>query len=312
MSAAVQPWSGRVTIFEGPDGSGKTTLARAFAAATGARYVHCGPLPHLRQGLARAYAEAMLPAALGHQDVVLDRCWLSEPPYGRAFRGGLDRLGRTRTRMLERLAARCGATVVLCLPPYDTVRANYLARRKREMLETEAQLRQVYASYEEQLRTDLPTLTYDYGTDERGLSGLIEAVQLIRPHRHLTTVASAGFWHAPVALVGEAFGEPKEHDPLYQWPFASFTGGGCSEWLTQQLELEGIAERQLLWVNADQDLGLLDTVERKLVVALGAKAEAALYRDKIVGRAAPHPQAWKRFNHGQRYPLLDLLKEHLT
>ena len=300
--------SARVTIFEGPDGSGKTTLARAFAEVTGARYVHCGPLPSLTRGLARIYAEAMLPAALGYQDVVLDRCWLSERPYGETFRGGVDRLGRASVRMLERLALRCGAVVVRCLPPYEHVLRSYRARRAKEMLETEPQLRQVYEAYA-RLTTDLPMFMWDFTVaGNHMLSDVVAQVEALRAPAHPLDVVSAGSWRAPAVLVGEAFGEVKEHDTLYQWPFASFSAEGCSRWLTEQLELEGAPESQLLWVNADQRLDWLLETEHKQVVALGRAAEAALYRLKIAGHTAPHPQSWKRFNHGRRYPLLDLLR----
>ena len=80
--------SAKLTIFEGPDGGGKTTAAEKYAKETGAQYVHFGPLPHVKDSLARVYVEAMMPAILGLQDVVFDRSWLSEIPYGTAFRGG--------------------------------------------------------------------------------------------------------------------------------------------------------------------------------------------------------------------------------
>jgi polyphosphate kinase 2 (PPK2 family) len=108
-----------LTIFEGPDGSGKTTAAREYAEQTGARYVHFPALPRVKHGLGRMYVEAMLPALLGYHDVVFDRCWLSETPYGEAFREGQDRLTQADRRMLERLALRCGAVVVKCLPEWD-------------------------------------------------------------------------------------------------------------------------------------------------------------------------------------------------
>src|SRR5882757_4772670 len=104
---------GSLTIFEGPDGSGKTTAAKAFAAEMGARYVHLPQFKRVTTGLPRMYLEAMLPALLGYQDVVMDRCWLSEVPYGRVFRDGADRVGEISRHMLERVALRAGALVVL-------------------------------------------------------------------------------------------------------------------------------------------------------------------------------------------------------
>ena len=62
----------RLTIFEGPDGSGKSTAAQAYAEATKAKYVHFPALPQVDKSLGRIYVEAMLPALLGYQDVVFD------------------------------------------------------------------------------------------------------------------------------------------------------------------------------------------------------------------------------------------------
>lgn len=300
--------SSRLVIFEGPDGAGKTTAALAFAEATGARYVHFGPVPRLGRGLARIYVEAMLPALLGHQNVVFDRSWLSELPYGQAFRHGKDRLTAASRRMLERLAMRCGAVVVRCQPPWEVVRQNYLARRALEMLDNEEQLRQVYDLYAQQ-GSALPTIQYDYRLDPP-INPMIPWA-LIDRHAmpaHRLNVASAGNWMAPVVLVGERFAELTDDDPFYQWPFASFSGTGCSQWLADQLDTISLSEAELLWVNADQELDWLHDRD-SLIVALGDKAAEALYRHKLKAAHAPHPQSWKRFNHGRRYPLLDLLQE---
>jgi len=106
----------RLTIFEGCDGSGKSTAAAKFAEEHGAKLVHFPALPRVTNNLARMYVEAMLPALLGYQDVVFDRCWLSEEPYGTAFREGQDRLGVVSVRMLERLAFRCGLLWFVVIP----------------------------------------------------------------------------------------------------------------------------------------------------------------------------------------------------
>lgn len=289
----------RLTIFEGPDGAGKTTAARAFAEATNARYVHFPALAHVSHGLGRMYVEAMLPALLGYQDVVFDRSWLSEVPYGNAFRGGRDRLGDARRRMLERLAMRCGAVVVNCAPPWEVVRANYLARQSLEMLETDAQLQQVYEAYQGQ-STALPIKHYDYTL------GRWPGVTLddLRYARHPLDVASAGNWQAPTVLVGASFAERKDHDAWYQWPFASFDGVGCSQWLTNQLP---VAEDQLLWLNADQDLSVLHDLSPTRVIALGGEACQQLYNLKIMANRVLHPQAHKQFHTAERYSLIDLL-----
>lgn len=303
----------KLTIFEGPDGSGKTTMAKRYAETTGARYVHFGPLPRVGDGLARIYVEAMLPALLGYQDVVFDRSWLSEVPYGVAFREGVDRLGDPSRRMLERLAFRCGAVVVACDPGWDLIKKNFLDRKHLEMLDNDQQLFEVYDLYRSR-PGDLPTVLYDYVNGGDKVGKLALEVSTARPPRHKVKMATAGRWGAPIIIVGESFGEIKNQDPLIQWPFASFSRTGCSQWLATQLDAVRVGENKLMWVNADQDLGFLTQFDQSAIIALGTSAFAALTRlPWPVGRVihkVPHPQFHKRFGAGAaRYTLLDVLKE---
>lgn len=293
-----------LTIFEGCDGTGKTTAAKAYAAATGAMYVHFPALPRVTKGLARMYVEAMMPAVLGHADVVFDRSWLSETPYGLAFREGQDRLGAASKRMLERLALRCNAVVVWCDPGWSRVETSYKRRKHLEMLDDVSQLRQVYDLYALEA-TDLSEVGYDYTKmGDALLRGSIQAVR--EAPCHPTNLASVGNWVAPTILVGEGFAERKDQDPFYQWPFASFSNHGCSRWLTQQLEAVEHSERDLFWVNADMDLSQVDLTER-VVIALGKVAAQRLHGLTQVVEV-PHPQHFKRFHPTARYPLLDLLE----
>lgn len=312
--------SAHLTIFEGPDGGGKSTLAREYAEQTGARYVHFGPLPHMRRGLARIYAEAMLPAVLGYQPVVFDRSWLSERPYAMAFRNGRDRLGPLSQRMLERLALRCGAVVVLCQPPLAAVLDTYEQRKREEYLTAKEQLVQVYGHYTA-LRSHLPIVYYNYREHlgehfpsvANGVDQLVRACRSpLHPARHQT----AGRLDAPVMLVGESFAQPHNHDLLYQWPFASFSSAGCSQWLTQQLDTARIHESQLLFVNAD-DIPYYEMLHfRGEIIALGSKAKeqartylAMAKRDEVKPiHSCPHPAYWKRAHPRSPYPLIKLLR----
>jgi len=301
--------SSRLTIFEGPDGGGKSTAARRFAEKTGARYVHCGSFKNV-QRIGRFYVEAMLPALLGYQDVVMDRCWLSEKPYGDAFRQGHDRLGVTSVRALERLAFRCSTLVVWCLPPYDRIRSSFMERKQIEMLEDESQLKQVDTSYRG-ATTSLPSIVYDY---TRTPLPAPRAMDRQRSVAHGLDFQTAGNHSAPIALVGEGFSEPKDGDCLYQWPFGSMNHSRCSHWLTQNLEDAGISESSLFWVNSDQ--GDHDDMremlgERRHVVALGAKALTRLTELDIDCSAVEHPQSWKRFKSSQPYPLGKLLADDI-
>ncbi len=298
-----------VTIFEGPDGAGKSTAARWFSEQTGARYVHLGAFPGVSDGLPRLYVEAMLPALQGYQPVVMDRSWLSEPIYGAAFRDGRTRVDSVNQRMLERLAMRSCAQVVRCLPAWEIVRENYERNKSNEMLTNVAQLKLVYDDYAKlHAATDLPVIDYDYTTSPRP-DEVIEAQRLLHIF-HPADLVSVGNLSAPVLLVGEELAAIKNQDTLYQWPFASFSGLGCSRWLTEKLDRAGISEKHLLWVNADQDLLRLYPANKR-VVTLGVVTRETLLKLRLAAppviHSAPHPQVWRRFHASEPYPLPDLL-----
>lgn len=300
--------SKRLTIFEGPDGAGKTTAALKFAADTGARYVHFGPLFHVSTGVARMYVEAMMPALLGYQDVVFDRSWLSEKPYGDAFRQGQDRMGPWGRAMLERLAMRCATIVVKCDPGWDTIINSYENRGDREeMLTNGKQLWEVYDAYDK-MKTSLLTLRYNFtDPDARLLSdNLAESNWRTKPHN--LDHPSAGNLEAKIVLVGESFAEWKNDDAWYQWPFASFNAGGCSQWLTRELIGAGVSENELLWLNADMLPEVVMEPNQYTYIALGKTAQAKLIKHGFGCHLVPHPQHHKRFGKGEPYLLIELLK----
>jgi hypothetical protein len=87
--------------------------------------------------------------------------------------------------------------------------------------------------------------------------------------------------------------------------------------LNASLHAEGIPEELLLWINAYDRLGnpadfdlLVGNQMPVSTIALGGNAAKWLEQngyDRFVREY--HPQYWKRFHHGERYPLLDKLKK---
>lgn len=80
------------------------------------------------------------------------------------------------------------------------------------------------------------------------------------------------------------------------------------------LEIEGIREEELFWVNAiNNDFSILNLVELvrllqpRKVIALGKIAQKSCSDQGISHVECYHPQYWKRFRNKERYPLLDLL-----
>jgi predicted ATPase len=153
--------SGRLVILEGPDGSGKSTLSKAFTGQ-GFTYVHQGPfksnavLESMDNALA-AMKQASPPV------VVFDRLHLGERVYGPVFRDD-DKLGQIGQVNLERwLMDRFHAMVVMCLPPEETCIDNWRRRvvTGKEMFTDESKMREVWHRYNE-LDTSIPTVRYDY------------------------------------------------------------------------------------------------------------------------------------------------------
>lgn len=304
-----------LTIFEGPDGVGKTTAAKKYAEWSRAEYVHFGPYKELGPGeLAKIYVEAMMPALTGLRPVVFDRSWLSERPYALVYRNGVDRLTDANRRQLERLAMRCGAVVISCRVPRAKMLESFAERSScgGEYLDNAKQLELVAAHYQREY-THLPVYRYDWTKDPE-LSDRAQSIPVrkLRPPLHFLHQRTAGNLQGTLLIVGESFGPVKKNDHAYQWPFGSVSEQGCSTWLTEQLIRANIDELKVAWINADQPY-LSDIVPMfRSVATLGETAKNAAwpYFRKVTGSSFvpfPHPQSWKRFHSKKPYPFYEYL-----
>lgn len=253
-----------LTIFEGPDGSGKSTAAMSYALRTGAKYVHFDARMNTTKSLGRTYVEAMLPALLGYQDVVFDRCWLSERPYRIAFHGEDLRLDTVQIRMLERLAMRCGAVLVKCYPSWDVVSTCYRSRPGDEMLDNEDQLKQVYQLYGLQSQ-GLPCVTYDYTT--HCPDNLRDKIEYLRFDNHDISLWTAGNRNGELFIKARDMHDTTtcDHDSFYTWP-EGFLYDETSYLVTQNLINLGIEERQIFWCC---DANATDTSSKEQIQVYG-------------------------------------------
>jgi hypothetical protein len=203
----------KLTIFEGCDGSGKTTAAKAYAAATNARYVHFGPANNIGFELPRYYLEAMIPALLGYQDVVFDRSWISEEPYGRVFRDGQNRIGKANQLILENIAKRCGAVIVYCDPGINQCLKAWGGPDREEMIKEASTLKKIHATYLD-FGTTLPVFNFDWqGAD----------LEINRPLCHPLNSNSIGNPKADYILVIEEYGGfPKPGTLSFEFPYCVF------------------------------------------------------------------------------------------
>lgn len=101
-------------ILDGPDGSGKTTLAKEIVRQTDGHYMH---LTYRFKEKMFTYHLANLHRAVKLSQtkvVVIDRLWMSELCYANAYRGGSK--WPLAYRMLERIILKHAGLEVVCLP----------------------------------------------------------------------------------------------------------------------------------------------------------------------------------------------------
>lgn len=108
--------TGGIIILEGPDASGKTTLAKFLRDEYHARYFH---LTYRWRNKMDTYHTAAVRHAVRLASegelVVLDRCWPSEAIYADVFRGGTP--WPQAGRILDRVLLKHSALTIFCLPP---------------------------------------------------------------------------------------------------------------------------------------------------------------------------------------------------
>lgn len=134
-------------LVEGPDNTGKTTLARALEER-GFHYAHNGAPPEEHKDLYAVYSHQIGMAVNGRfKDIVIDRLHLSEYVYGNAVRDG-SRLTLRQIDLLTGQLVDAGGRVVLCSAPWERTKALWESRLDREYVKDIGAMYRVYMAYE--------------------------------------------------------------------------------------------------------------------------------------------------------------------
>jgi thymidylate kinase len=274
-------------ILEGPDCSGKTTIARFLESEHGYRYHHEG-VPASADGddLLRYYTDVLL--AQKHS-TVFDRFIFGETVYGPILRGEA-KITPEHLRLFERVRRARNVISVVCLPSLENVvLPRWRERLDRELIKDEGTMRRVYAAYHN--RVD----EFDHL-----LSILRIPRWMLAPRRQLPE-GWIGEPSARYLIVGE------QVNGLPDLPFFETTGS--AGYLNSCLRAAGFRETQLAFTNAYTATGKPRKLTRyPVVIALGEAASLVLASQEIEHEKIPHPAYWKRFHYHERDTYVNYLR----
>lgn len=135
-----------IIILDGPDGSGKTTLANYYREKYGARYIHLTYrwVNNMFEYNTAAIDYAARLAAKGEL-VIIDRLWMSEIVYDLAYRD--KHKNPTMGRQIDRLVLKYSGIYVVCLPANTREYLSHFDRLKDSRLELFNTVEKAYFHY---------------------------------------------------------------------------------------------------------------------------------------------------------------------
>lgn len=319
-----------ILVIDGPDGSGKSSLAKHLVDKYDAMYFH-----NIKRKDIWLWHTACLRLAVQHSAtrlVVVDRLWLSECVYGAVYRGGSKY--PIAARMVDRTLRRFGAVNVIAAPPteycldiHKKVRPHraaelpgvakvadfYLDVAQGNLMRDPQTCYASYLAHTGGVQARPGWLWYDVTKHHgehvmhRFAAMLINAVYSYRArlaerdldpqHWNLSGSPSS----STTLLVGDRLAGTRERN----WPF--YANELSSLYLSKALNLAKVDEAEICVVNAitvnEQEAELLSYGRQaRNIVALGGTAARELERLNLPHAKIHHPSYARRFAYGlERY-----------
>ncbi len=300
-------------ILEGPDGAGKSTLAKELEAL-GYHDEHFG-VPTAEQSKSESSMFEMFfrplyncTDLLGKQTfskVVFDRLHLSERIYGLLMRGGTSMTERAEV-LIERYIEAIDGQVVICLPPKRIAINNWLANVESEYIKKLQVASKVYDAYVKLAfnpRRNKNYVIFDYTRHRVKAFAQALATLAGRP----LPPGMVGSQRARFLFVGEQAAQAPD------LPF--MTPGNSSGWLFDVLKDAGFEEWEVCFANALNSVGDVNDLlalshasqHLSCIIALGEVARRNLQAAGLTYTEVEHPQYFKRFKSKDRQAYVDKL-----
>lgn len=279
-------WPTGHIIIEGPDGAGKTTLARQLCHDLRMAYHHEGP-PPVSTSVLHHYAALL---ANTKRPTVFDRFHLGELVYGPLLRG-VSGLNPTDIRLMNRLVRGNGIAVIICLPEWGTCLER--TRQRDEFIKDETKLKEAHRLWCTMVDA-FDHVNTQVLNDGEGCDPAVRVYDALPD-------GVIGSPSARLLLIGE-----QPNSRTLDLPF--FGTARSSGFLNERLQDAGISEGDIAVTNAltlegqARDLGWIisQMPQLKVVVPLGRVALGQLEQQDVPDfvdiSPVPHPQYWKRFH----------------
>lgn len=149
-----------IIILEGPDGSGKTTLAQQIARQTGYQIIHCSQ-PKNDEEKKRMMGE-YLQTIKEHKNAIFDRCWYSEMAYGPVMRDA-SVISYPEMYALERMLAKGGAMIIHCTGPEAALWMR-CQKRGEDYIASRDDFKAIHKNFEDIMSVPhyIPVVRYEY------------------------------------------------------------------------------------------------------------------------------------------------------
>lgn len=292
-------------VIEGPDKTGKTTLAKAIAEQLGYEYKHFSAP---KGSPADEYIDFLLKLK---RPTVCDRFHLGELVYGPMFRG---KAGITPLELvtIERVMRLKQTILIHAVTNMKLANQRLVHSTEHEAVDTRQNIAAAQGFARVFPLTNAgPVIRYD-GSSLDSINKIVDDLRKIRqslgtPAKYSGVGTITG---SKVVFVGE------QVNKNVTWRNLPFDKGASSQFLFDIFQAAGVPEKAVYVCNADkltyQEVTNLLHGGRVTFVTLGKKAARKLNSFGVLHYELPHPQFVKRFHYNQKESYAAEIREAVT